>query len=184
MRKSRSPVGSSGWQSTRSTTASGGDSRGSRARKLSTRVGAAVHLEHDAALVVEHESAELLLAREAVHVRPEADALDDALDARAHAGLAHGQRAPLPRLDELAQQVRGGGMRLLDARDVLRAAHDEVVGEPLRGHGAAVVADERDRRETALARLDQRVDDAARVAARRERDQRVADASVGDDLRA
>ena len=50
------------------------------------------------------------------------------------------------------------------------------------GDAAAVVADERDGHETSLARLDQGVDDAARVAARRERDQRVADAAVGDHL--
>ena len=55
-----------------------------------------VHLEHDAALVVEHESAELLLAREAVHERPEADALDDALHPRAHASRAHGRSPPSP----------------------------------------------------------------------------------------
>ena len=59
-------------------------------------VGAPVHLEHDAALVVEHEPAELLLAREPVDERPEADALHDALDARAHASGAHGLPPPSP----------------------------------------------------------------------------------------
>ena len=51
---------------------------------------APVDLEHHAALVVEHEATELLLTREAVHERAEADALDDALHARAHARGAHG----------------------------------------------------------------------------------------------
>ena len=55
-----------------------------------------IHLEHDTALIVEHEPAELLLAREPVHERPEADALHDALDARAHAGGAHGLPPPSP----------------------------------------------------------------------------------------
>ena len=95
-----------------------------------------VHLEHDPALVVEHESAELLLAREPVDERTEADALHDALDASAHAR----RRSRQLQLHELAQQVRGRGLRLLDARDVLRAADDEVVGEAVGGHAPAVVA--------------------------------------------
>ena len=65
---------------------------------------------------------------------------------------------------------------------MLRAADEQVVGQAVGGDTAAVVADERDRHEAPLARLDQRVDDAARVAARRERDQGVPDAAVGDDL--
>ena len=56
------------------------------------RVGRALDLEHDAALVVAHPAAEPLVAREPVDVRPEPDALDRALDARA-GPEAHGASA-------------------------------------------------------------------------------------------
>ena len=57
-----------------------------------------------------------------------------------------GVEAPASQLDQLAQQVVGGRLRLLDARDVLRRGDDHVVGEPVGRDPAAVVADERDRR--------------------------------------
>ena len=55
------------------------------------RGGPAVDLEHDPALVVEHEPPELLLAREAVDEGAKADPLHDPLHARAHARRRHGR---------------------------------------------------------------------------------------------
>src|SRR6185436_5234144 len=55
----------------------------------------AVDLQHHPALVVEHESAKLLLAREPVDERAEAHALDDALHSRAHARGAHGDSSSM-----------------------------------------------------------------------------------------
>ncbi len=52
--------------------------------------GLTVDLEQDTALVVEHESAELLLAREPVDERTKADSLYDALHPRTHARGGHG----------------------------------------------------------------------------------------------
>ena len=122
------------------------------------------------------------------HVRPEADALDGAGDPGADAAAPFAVRGrrrhqPAHQLDQLAEHVVGARLRLLDPRDVLRAGDDDVVGEPLGGDPAAVVADHRDRREAARAgprpaptiRL-------TRVAAGREHDQRVALAPVGDHL--
>ena len=67
------------------TAASGGASAGSRASSASIAAGVALDLDHRAALVVAHEPVEPQLARQPVHVRPEADALDDALDPDPHA---------------------------------------------------------------------------------------------------
>ena len=71
------------------------------------------------------------------------------------------------------QHVVGARLRLLDARDVLRARDDHVVGEPLGRDPAAVVADHRDRREAAArAPRASAAITFARAAAGRERQQR------------
>src|ERR1019366_397837 len=54
-------------------------------------------------------------------------------------------------LDELAQHVVGARLGLLDARDVLRARDDDVVGKRVGGDHATVVADEGDRGKAAPA---------------------------------
>ena len=65
---------------------------------------------------------------------------------------------------------------------MLRPGDDHVVGQRLGRDAAAVVADHRDRHETAPARLGQRGDHVVGVAAGRQRQQRVAGPPVGDDL--
>ena len=54
-----------------------------------------------------------------------------------------GRRSRRRALDELPEDVPGARLGLLDARDVLRAGHHDVVGEPLGRDPAAVVADHR-----------------------------------------
>ena len=60
------------------------------------RVGRALDLDHRAAGVVAHEPVEAQLDGQPVHVRPEADALDDALHPHPHAPaireVAHASR--------------------------------------------------------------------------------------------
>ena len=82
---------------------------------------------------------------------PEADALHGPCHPRLHptrtaftCGRSHGIRLRAAR--PAPQHVVRARLRLLDARDVLRARHDHVVGEALGGHAPAVVADHRDRR--------------------------------------
>ena len=101
--------------------------------------------------------------RQPVHERPEPDALHRRPDTRARTLTA-----------ELHQRVVRARLRLLDARDVLGAHDDHVVGQRLGGDPPAVVADERDRRQPAPARLGQRRDHVRRRARRRQREQRVA----------
>ena len=91
---------------TRSTAASGGASRGRRSRNASTARGLALHLEQHAVLVVEHEARQPELARQPVHVGPEADALDDALHACAR---ARGQGCEEAVAARRARSRRGGG---------------------------------------------------------------------------
>ena len=101
-----------------------------------------LHLEQDAALVVEDEAAEAQLGGEPVDVGPEPDPLHRALDARRDPAPPSGRRRSTglrrrPRqLDQLAQRVVGARLRLLDAGDVLRAGDDHVVGEILGGDPA------------------------------------------------
>ena len=174
---------------TSSTRASDGASARQRADERVERAGRPLHLDHDAAAVVEHEAGQALRAGQPVDERPESDALDDtahleapALQQRSHRGRGLRAHSPLRPLDEVAEQVVGGRLGLLDARDVLRRRQDDVVGETLGGDAAAVVADQRDGAQPAAAGLDQGGHHAARVAARRQRQQRVAARAVRDHL--
>src|SRR4051794_36113265 len=77
-------------------------------------------------------------------------------------------------LEQFPQNVVRARLRLLDARNVLRPRHDHVIGERLGRHPPAVVADHRDGRQPSPARLGERCDHVVRVAARGQRQQRVA----------
>ena len=106
------------------------------------------------ALVVAHEAREPELAREPVG-RAGGSRRPARCPRRGRAGARARGAASVAAivLDELAQHVPRGRLRLLDARDVLRARDDDVVGELLGGDAPAVVAHERDRRQPAAARL-------------------------------
>ena len=65
---------------------------------------------------------------QAVDVRAEADPLHRPLHPHADAPRRRSRRRAL---DELPEDVPGARLGLLDARDVLGAGHDDVVGEPL-----------------------------------------------------
>ena len=95
-----------------------------------------------------------------------------------HPTLTHRFR----QLHQLAKHVVGACLRLLDARDVLRAGDDHVVGERVLRDLASVVAHHRDREHLTLARLGERVDDVQRVARGRERERGVARSPVRDHL--
>ena len=58
---------------------------GEALQKARDRLARSLHLQQDATLVVAHPARERVLAGEAVDEGPEADALHDPLDARAHA---------------------------------------------------------------------------------------------------
>ena len=126
-------------RATRSTRASGGASAAQRARGTrSTRVGRALDLEHDAALVVAARSPPSASSLgQPVDERAEADALDRRpRRARATRRRATASRRRHGVLHQLAQHVPRARLRLLDARDVLRARDDDVVGERPRRRSA------------------------------------------------
>ena len=126
---------------------------GEPAQEAVDRAVAALDLDEHAALVVEHEAREVELGREPVHERAEADPL--------HRPLAPGRRTPPHRPTSSqstwyalawASWIRG----MCSERVTI-----DVVGEPVRRHPPAAVADAGDRHQPALARLDQRGDHAA-----------------------
>ena len=132
----------------RSTRASGGASAAQPREERVDRRRLALDLDHDAA----RRRCSTYPARpssrgQAVHERPEADALHDALDAHRDrvAAAARPPRSPGSSANSRAARA-GGRLRLLDARDVLRRRDDHVVGQALGGDPPAVVADQRDRR--------------------------------------
>ena len=101
------------------------------------------------------------------------------------AGGASGvTRAPARAPPARRGRTAGGRRRLglLDARDVLRRGQDDVVGEPFGGDSAAVVANQCDRAQPPPPGLDEGGDDAARVAARGQRQQHIAGPAVRDHL--
>ena len=114
------------------------------------------------------------LGRQAVDEGPEPDALHDALDPHAPRGRRGGATAHAGSARQLAQHVHALACASWIRGMCSRARDDDVVGEALGGDPAAVVADERDRRQPAAARLGQRGDHVRRAAAGREREQRVA----------
>ena len=89
---------------------------------------------------------------------PEADALHGALDARPHA-----PRRGAPRHRSTSSRSTWYALACASWMRGMcsRARDDDVVGEPLGGDPPAVVADERDRRQPAPARLGQRRDHVA-----------------------
>ena len=91
-----SPRGGTGSCSTPSITAAGRRLGGQPGEQRVDRVGRALDLDDRAAGVVAHEPVEPELDGQPVHVRPEADALDDALHAHPHAPaireVAHASR--------------------------------------------------------------------------------------------
>ena len=140
------PIGSRSSPSTRSMTASGGaSSRQAHDEPVDQRV---VALDLDQ------------------HARASRSARSRPGRARPRAGRRRGgtpRPAPCPRraagcgarrsrssgrgwvVDEIAQRVVRGGLRLLDSRDVLGPADHDVVGQTLAGDPPAVVSDQRDR---------------------------------------
>ena len=175
--RSRSPAASRRpRRSTRSTTASGGASARSRARNASTRRRRALHLDHHAALVVEHE------ARRA----PSSPA----------SRCTNGRKptpctTPSTRARDADRQVSSTSSRstwyaLAWASWIRGMCWERVTttwsARPSAAISAAVVADQRDRRQPAPARLGERGEHVARAAAGRDRQQHVARAPVRDHL--
>ena len=128
-------------------------------------LGRRLDLDHHAARVVEHVAGHAQLAGQPVDVGPEADALDRPLDAGADpaharpAPAAGGRRSPAP--PGCAGCAPSGSRR--------RGRRARSRGDP-----PAVVAHQRDRAQAAPARLGQRGDHVRGVAARGDREQRVA----------
>ena len=78
--------------------------------------------------------------------------------------------------------VVDGALRLLDARHVVGAHDDRDVGEAAPHDLAAVVSEQRDAQQPALARFLERGDDVLRAAARRERERDVVRPRLRDEL--
>ena len=174
MRKPRSPAGATSRGRTASIDASGGASSREPAQEAVDRAVAALDLDQHAPLVVEHEPREVELGREAVDER---------------AGSRPPEPSPRPcartRLTatKLPEHVVRARLRLLDPRDVLGA------GDRRRGRRAPPPppARRRSRRSAIVISPRLRASTSAaitlpRVAAGRQRDQRVARPAVGDHL--
>src|SRR5262245_34058030 len=153
MWKPRSPTGATSSAATRSTTASGGAESASPESRL--------------AIAASSPSASTSTPRASLRTCPASPS--------SFASRETNGRNPTPctvpstrtrtrplATDQLHQHVVGARLRLLDPRDVLRARDDHEVCELLGGDLAAVVSHQRDRGESARARLAQRRDHVAR----------------------
>ena len=178
--KPRSPVGASSSSADASTAASGGASAARRARKPLDGAASPSTSSSTPRSSLQHEARQPELARQPVHVRPEADALHRALDrARARRRAASVTRAPP------APAARG--TRWPAPPGCAGCARERVTttwsASPSAAIAAAVVADHGDRaqRRAGAPRRARRCT-LSRVAARRQREQHVARAPVRDHL--
>src|ERR1700737_529106 len=90
--------------------------------------------------------------------------------------------ATAQRLQILSDDVVDGGLHLLNARDVVRPHHDEMVGDSPPSDLTPIVAEERDRQKLPLSRFLERSDDVPRSTAGGHGNRHVVRAGVGDEL--